>query len=71
MKPSSQQIESAFKMYLNQNPLTNKLSIDETLKVSDGKLGVNTAKMAQDNIPLSITADAVYERVGNLESIKK
>lgn len=70
MKPSSQQIETAFKSYLAQNPLAKQLQTDDTLRVTDdGKLGVNTAKIAQKDDMNPVTAGAVYDRLGDIESV--
>lgn len=72
MKPSMQQIAAAFKSYLSKNPLERMLKIDKTLKVSeDGTLGVNTAKVVQENDDLPVTSNAVRERVGDIDSLKE
>ena len=67
MKPSSQQIEVAFKSYLSQNPLAKQIKTDDTLLVTDdGKLGVNTAKFVQPDNKYPVTADAVHTRIGTI-----
>ena len=70
MKPSSEQIEAAFKSYLANNPLAKQLQTDDTLKVNEaGKLGVNTAKFVQKDDSHAVTASAVHERIGNIEIV--
>lgn len=48
-------------------PGGTSFTTDETLRLENGVLGVNTANSVADNNSLPITAAAVYTTVGNIE----
>lgn len=51
---------------------TGMPQIDETLRYSaDGRLGVNTADVVEEDNTLPVTSAAVYAEMGNIEALLK
>ena len=46
-----------------------ELTLDETLKLENGTLGVNTANEAQQDNTRPITSAAVYAQLGGIEAL--
>lgn len=69
LKPES--LDDAFEKFFEDNPelLAEKLPKDSTLKVVDGKLCVNTTTDVTENNTLPVTAGAVYQQVGNINTL--
>ena len=68
---SDEQVEKAVTKYLDENPIDSGVNFttDETLKLENGILSVNTAnEMEQDNT-LPITSAAVFAEVGNINAL--
>lgn len=70
---SDEQIATAVEKYLDENPIDTgvQFETDDTLKLENGVLSVNTTNdMEQDNT-LPMTSAGVYAAVGNIEAILK
>ena len=71
---SPEEIQSAVNKYLDENPVEGSgvnFETDNTLKLENGVLSVNTTNnMEQDNT-LPITSAGVYAAVGNIEALLK
>lgn len=70
---SEEQIAAAVEKYLEENPIDSGVDFetDDTLKLENGILSVNTTmEMEQDNT-LPITSAGVYATVGNIEALLK
>lgn len=68
---SDEQIEKAVNKYLDENPVEAgvKFKPDETLKLEDGILSVNTADKVEEDNTLPVTSAAVYTEVGNINAL--
>jgi len=68
---TDEQIDEAVRKYLEENPIDTgvQFETDETLKLEDGILSVNTAKVVQEDNTLPVTSAAVYTEVGNINAL--
>lgn len=64
---SEEQIATAVEKYLDENPTQT----DETLKMENGILSVNTTNQMEQDNTLPITSAGVYATVGNIEVLLK
>lgn len=70
---SEDRIAAAVDKYLKENPPEAgvQFETDETLRLENGILSVNTADRAEEDNTLPITSAAVYTQVGNIEALLK
>lgn len=68
---TEEQIQNAVDKYLDENPVEAgvKFKPDETLKLEDGILSVNTADKVEEDNTLPVTSAAVYTEVGNINAL--
>lgn len=67
------QIANAVEKYLKDNPPSGgvQFETDDTLKLVDGVLSVNTTDDMEKDNTLPITSAGVYATVGNIEALLK
>ena len=63
---TQEEINEAFASYIAENPPETQLQLDDTLKVTDGILGVNTTEIVETGNSLPVTANAVAKEVGDI-----
>lgn len=70
---SEEQIGAAVEKYLEDHPIEGGIifETDDTLRLENGILSVNTADRAEEDNTLPITSAAVYTQVGNIEALLK
>ena len=70
---SDEQIAMAVAEYLEENPIETgvQFETDQTLKLEDGILSVNTTNQMEQDNTLPITSAGVYATVGNIEVLLK
>lgn len=70
---SPEEIQAAVNEYLDNNPVEGgaKFETDNTLKLEDGVLSVNTTNQMEQDNTLPITSAGVYATVGNIEALLK
>lgn len=67
---SSEEIGKAVEEYLRENPVGGvQFETDDTLKLEDGILSVNTANKVEEDNTLPVTSAAVYTEVGNINAL--
>lgn len=67
---SEEQIADAVKKYFEENPSSGTyFETDETLRLENGTLSVNTADVVEEDNTLPVTSAAVYTEVGNINAL--
>ena len=68
---SDEQIEAAVNKYLEENPIDTGVNfeVDETLRLEDGILSVNTTDQMEADNTQPITSAGVYTQVGNINAL--
>jgi hypothetical protein len=70
---SDEQVSAAVFEYLDKNPVTGGVDFetDDTLKLENGILSVNTTNQMEQDNTRPITSAGVYATVGNIEALLK